>query len=185
MGATLRKLDKTLVLVGLMGCGKSSVGKRLAVRLGVGFVDTDDEIALAAGMSIPEIFDRLGEPAFRDGEVKVITRLLAGPPRVMATGGGAFMAPPVRAEIARKGVSVWLRADLETLWGRVKGKPGRPLLQADNPKQVLARLMAERYALYANADIVVDSHADNSHEAVVDDILRALAEYNASRGNKT
>ncbi|MCF6272493.1 MAG: shikimate kinase [Rhodobacteraceae bacterium] len=175
----MRKLDKTLVLVGLMGCGKSSVGKRLAARLGVGFVDTDDEIVQAAGMPIPEIFQRLGEPAFRDGEAKVISRLLEGAPGVMATGGGAFMAPMVRAEIERVGISVWLRADLDTLWERVRGKSGRPLLETENPKNVLAELMAARYPQYAAADIVIDSHMDNSHETVVDDIMRALAGFNA------
>ncbi len=174
MGSAARKISKPLVLVGLMGCGKSSVGRRLAARLGVGFVDTDDEIAKAAGMSIPEIFSELGERAFRDGEVKVISRLLAGPPKVMATGGGAFISPLVRAEIERVGTSVWLRGDLETLWGRVAGKPGRPLLDRENPKQVLAELMAARYPIYAMADITVDTKAENSHDVVVNDIISGL-----------
>ncbi len=175
MSSAALEITKPLVLVGLMGCGKSSVGRRLAARLGVGFVDTDDEIARAAGMSIPEIFAELGEAAFREGEVKVITRLLAGAPKVMATGGGAFISPLVRAEIERVGTSVWLRGDLETLWGRVEGKPGRPLLEAENPKQVLADLMAARYPIYEAADITVDTKANNTHEVVVDDILKALA----------
>jgi len=182
MSSASRKLDKTLVLVGLMGCGKSSVGRRLANALGVGFVDTDDEIVAAAGMSIPEIFERFGEPGFRDGEAKVISRLLSEPPRVMATGGGAFMSPLVRAEVARVGTSVWLRADLETLWGRVAGKPGRPLLDQDNPKQVLADLMAARYPVYGTADIIVDTRADNSHEVVVKDILQKLGAYSGKIG---
>ena len=175
MSRAALEIDKPVVLVGLMGCGKSSVGRRLALRLGVGFADTDDEIVKAAGMSIPEIFSELGEAAFRDGEIKVISRLLDGPPKVMATGGGAFISPLVRAEIERVGTSVWLRGDLETLWGRVAGKSGRPLLEADNPKQVLADLMAARYPIYETADITVDTKANNTHEVVVDDILKALA----------
>ncbi len=175
MSSAALKIDKPIVLVGLMGCGKSSVGRRLAATLGVDFVDTDDEIVKAAGMSIPEIFSELGEAAFRDGEIKVITRLLAGAPKVMATGGGAFMSPMVRAEIARVGTSVWLRGDLETLWGRVAGKPGRPLLDGENPKQVLAALMKARYPVYKTADITVETKATNTHEVVVDDILQALA----------
>jgi len=175
MSSAARKINKPIVLVGLMGCGKSSVGRRLAGALGVGFVDTDDEIVKAAGMSIPEIFSELGEAAFRNGEVKVISRLLAGAPKVMATGGGAFMSPLVRREIERVGTSVWLRGSLETLWGRVEGKPGRPLLEAENPKQVLAALMAARYPIYETADITVETKATNTHEVVVNDILNALA----------
>lgn len=174
MGSAPRTIEKPLVLVGLMGCGKSSVGRRLAARLGVDFVDTDDEIVKAAGMTIPEIFSQLGEQAFRDGEVKVISRLLSGPPKVMATGGGAFISPLVRAEVERVGTSIWLRAELETLWGRVAGKPGRPLLEAENPKQVLADLMKRRYPIYETANIIVDTRANNSHEVVVEDIIQAL-----------
>lgn len=175
MSSALRKISKPIVLVGLMGCGKSSVGRRLAAQLGLEFVDTDDEIAKAAGMNIPEIFAELGEAAFRDGEIKVITRLLTGAPKVMATGGGAFISPLVRAEIERVATSIWLRGSLDTLWGRVEGKTGRPLLNTDNPKQVLASLMDARYPTYALADITVDTHADNTHEVVVDDIINALA----------
>jgi len=175
MSSATRKIEKPVVLVGLMGCGKSSVGRRLALRLGVGFVDTDDEIVKAAGMSIPEIFAELGEAAFRDGEIKVITRLMSGPPKVIATGGGAFISPLVRAEVARVGTSVWLRGDLETLWERVADKPGRPLLDTEHPKQVLADLMAARYPIYELADITVATKASNSHEVVVDGILNALA----------
>ncbi len=174
MSSRAPEIAKPLVLVGLMGCGKSSVGRRLATRLGVEFVDTDDEIVKAAGMSIPEIFSELGEAAFRDGEIKVISRLLAGPPKVVATGGGAFISPLVRAEVARVGTSVWLRGDLETLWGRVEGKAGRPLLEAENPKQVLADLMAARYPVYEMADITVETKANNTHEVVVDNIITAL-----------
>ncbi len=175
------KLDKTLVLVGLMGCGKSSVGRRLAQRLGVEFVDTDDEIVLSAGMEIPEIFARLGEAAFRDGEVKVISRLLAEKPKIMATGGGAFISPLVRAEVERVAISIWLRADLDTLWGRVKGKPGRPLLAGDDARSVLERLMKARYPIYATADIIIDTHAENSHETVVEDILKGLEDFAAQK----
>ncbi len=175
MSSATRKIEKPVVLVGLMGCGKSSVGRRLAQRLGVGFVDTDDEIVKAAGMSIPEIFAELGEAAFRVGEIKVISRLMSGPPKVIATGGGAFISPLVRDEVARVGTSVWLRGDLDTLWERVEGKPGRPLLDTENPKQVLADLMEARYPVYELADITVDTKASNTHEVVVDDILNALA----------
>ena len=185
MSTASRKLDKTLVLVGLMGCGKSSVGRRLANALKVGFVDTDDEIEQAAGMSIPEIFERFGEAGFRDGEVKVISRLLSEPPRVMATGGGAFISPLVREAVAQVGTSIWLRGDLETLWERVAGKPGRPLLENDNPKQVLADLMAARYPIYGEADIIVDTHADNSHEVVVKDILKKLDAYTQRNNEDT
>ncbi len=174
MSSAAPEIAKPLVLVGLMGCGKSSVGRRLAARLGVSFVDTDDEIVKAAGMSIPEIFSELGEVAFREGEIKVISRLLAGAPKVVATGGGAFISPLVRAEIERVGTSIWLRGNLETLWSRVEGKSGRPLLDAENPKQVLAGLMAARYPVYALADITVETHVNNSHDVVVDDIIKAL-----------
>lgn len=174
MSSVAPEITKPLVLVGLMGCGKSSVGRRLAARLGLSFVDTDDEIIAAAGMSIPEIFSELGESAFREGEIKVISRLLSGAPKVMATGGGAFISPMVRREIERVGISIWLRGDLETLWSRVEGKTGRPLLSTDNPKQVLADLMAVRYPDYALADITVETKANNSHDVVVDDIIKAL-----------
>jgi len=184
MGNASRKLDKTLVLVGLMGCGKSSVGRRLAQRLGVEFVDTDDEIAEAAGMSIPEIFERFGEKGFRDGEVKVISRLLSGRPNVMATGGGAFMSPLVRAEVERVGTSIWIRADLNTLWGRVRGKPGRPLLEAENPKQILSNLMDERYPIYGTADVIVESRAENGHETVVNDILKGLDDFSSRQSEE-
>ncbi|MBL1437816.1 MAG: shikimate kinase [Rhodobacteraceae bacterium] len=175
MSSVAPEITKPLVLVGLMGCGKSSVGRRLAARLGLAFVDTDDEIIKAAGMSIPEIFSELGEDAFRDGEIKVISRLLSGAPKVVATGGGAFISPMVRREIERVGTSVWLRGDLETLWSRVEGKSGRPLLNTENPKQVLADLMAVRYPDYALANITVETHAENTHDVVVDDIIKALA----------
>ncbi|WP_297970017.1 shikimate kinase, partial [uncultured Amaricoccus sp.] len=137
-------LNRTLVLVGLMGAGKTSVGKRLAALLGVPFTDSDAEIVAAAGMSIPEIFASLGEPAFRDGERRVIARLLSDSPRVLATGGGAFIEPRTRAEIRAQATSVWLRADLDLLWDRVRDRPGRPLLAAPDPRAVLADLDRRR-----------------------------------------
>ena len=168
------RLTKTVVLVGLMGAGKSTVGRRLAEALGVGFVDSDDEIETAAGMKIPDIFERFGEDHFRDGENKVIARLLTDEPRVLATGGGAYMSDVNRAEIAAHGVSVWIKADLETLWERVQGKPGRPLLQRDDAKDVLSGLVNTRYPTYATADITVHSQHGQPHEKVVKSIISAL-----------
>ncbi|TVR81596.1 MAG: shikimate kinase [Rhodospirillales bacterium] len=149
---------RQIVLIGLMGAGKSSVGRRLAKHLGISFVDADDEIARAAGCTIPEIFARFGEPAFRDGERRVIARLLAGGERVLATGGGAFMNAETRARIRANGVSVWLRADLETLVQRTAPRSERrPLLQGRDVRPILEALMAERYPVYAEADVVVDT----------------------------
>jgi shikimate kinase len=171
------RLARTLVLVGLMGAGKTSVGKRLAALLGVGFIDSDAEIVAAAGMSIPEIFATLGEPAFRDGERRVIARLLSEGPCVLATGGGAFIEPRTRAEIKRRATSVWLRADLDLLWDRVRDRPGRPLLQAPDPRAVLADLERRRSPIYAEADVVVDSRRGVSHETMARAILAAVAAY--------
>jgi shikimate kinase len=171
------RLTRALVLVGLMGAGKTSVGKRLANLLQVPFVDSDTEIVEAAGMSIPEIFASLGEPAFRDGERRVIARLLAGPPGVLATGGGAFIEPRTRAEIKARATSVWLRADLALLWDRVRDRPGRPLLQASNPRAVLADLDRRRAPVYAEADVTVDSRRGASHETMARAIVRAVAAY--------
>jgi shikimate kinase len=170
-------LARTLVLVGLMGAGKTSVGKRLAALLGVGFTDSDAEIVAAAGMTIPEIFATLGEPAFRDGERRVIARLLSEPPGVLATGGGAFIEPRTRAEIKRHATSVWLRADLDLLWDRVRDRPGRPLLQAADPRAVLADLERRRSPIYAEADVVVDSRRGASHETMARAILAAIEAY--------
>ncbi|HRO11611.1 MAG TPA: shikimate kinase [Amaricoccus sp.] len=167
-------LNRTLVLVGLMGAGKTSVGKRLAALLGVPFTDSDAEIVAAAGMSIPEIFASLGEPAFRDGERRVIARLLSDSPRVLATGGGAFIEPRTRAEIRAQATSVWLRADLDLLWDRVRDRPGRPLLAAPDPRAVLADLDRRRSPVYAEADVVVDSRRGASHEAMAREIIAAV-----------
>jgi len=168
------RLVRTLVLVGLMGAGKTSVGKRLATLLGVPFTDSDAEIAAAAGMTIPEIFATLGEPAFRDGERRVIARLLAERPGVLATGGGAFIEPRTRAEIKAHATSVWIRADLALLWDRVRDRPGRPLLQAQDPRGVLQDLLERRSPVYAEADVVVDSRRGASHEAMAREILAAV-----------
>ena len=169
------RLLRTLVLVGLMGAGKTSVGKRLAGLLGVGFTDSDHEIVEAAGMSIPEIFASLGEPAFRDGERRVIARLLADRPMVLATGGGAFVEPRTRAEIRARATSVWIRADLDLLWDRVRDRPGRPLLQAPDPRAVLADLARRRSPVYAEADVTVDSRRGASHEAMARAIIGAVS----------
>jgi shikimate kinase len=176
------RLARTLVLVGLMGAGKTSVGKRLATLLGVPFTDSDVEIATAAGMSIPEIFATLGEPAFRDGERRVIARLLAERPGVLATGGGAFIEPRTRAEIKERATSVWIRADLDLLWDRVRDRPGRPLLQAPDPRGVLEDLSRSRSPIYAEADVTVDSRRGASHEAMAREIIAAVAAYDRGHG---
>lgn len=173
--AALPRLDRSVVLVGLMGAGKTSIGRRLAVRLGLPFVDADQEIERAAGCSVEDYFARFGEAAFREGERRVIARLLDESPRVIATGGGAFMDESTRTAIARRGCSVWLKADLETLCRRVKRRNNRPLLKRGDPRQVLAELMERRYPVYASADVVVESR-DGPHETVVEDVVRALQE---------
>lgn len=180
-GTDIPRLRRPLVLVGLMGAGKTSVGKRLAQMLGVAFVDSDSEIERAAGMTIPEIFARLGEPAFRDGERRVISRLLTERPGVLATGGGAFVDARTREAIAAHATSVWLRADLGLLWDRVRDRPGRPLLQAPNPRQVLSDLLDRRYPVYAEADVIVDSRRGGSHEWMAREIVRAVRGWDAGR----
>jgi len=175
----LEGLDRSIVLVGLMGAGKSSIGKRLAQRLALPFIDADQEIESAAGCSIPDFFERYGEAAFRDGERRVIARLLQGPVQVLATGGGAFMDPQTRHEVATHGISVWLRADLAVLEKRVARRNDRPLLLAGEPRRILQELMDRRYPVYATADITVDS-GENPHEAVVDRIIDELAAFLAA-----
>ena len=151
------RLPRTVALIGLMGAGKSVIGRRLAACVKVPFIDADSEIEKAAQCSIAEIFERFGEAAFREGETKVITRLLTGPPCILATGGGAFMSEETRANISAHAVSLWLRADLETLVHRTAGRSHRPLLNgAESPRTVLDRLMQLRYPVYAQADVVVD-----------------------------
>jgi shikimate kinase len=165
--------NHTLVLVGLMGAGKSSVGRRLALTLALPFFDADEEVERAARRSIPEIFADLGEAAFRDGERRVIARLLEGPPHVLATGGGAFMNPDTRALIARKAVSIWLKADIDVLVRRVGRKNDRPLLRGRDPRETLEALAAERYPTYAQADITIDS-VEGPHAVTVQAIIAAL-----------
>jgi len=161
-----------------MGSGKSSVGKRLAQVLDLPFRDADDEVETAAGRSIPEIFDQLGEPAFRDGERRVIARLLEGPPIVLATGGGAFMNAETRELIKTRSVSVWLKADLPILAKRVARKESRPLLTGKDPMAVLTEQAAVRYPAYAQADITVET-GDTAHQVSVDQVVRALTDWQA------
>ena len=167
--------DHCIVLIGMMGSGKSAIGQRLAARLGLKFVDADAEIVAAARMSIPEIFAKYGEGYFRDGERRVMLRLLNNGPMVLATGGGAFLDPRTRRRIAERGVSIWFDADHETLLRRVRRKSDRPLLQTADPAATLRRLMDERYPVYAHADIRVVSR-DTPQDAMVDETLEALAE---------
>lgn len=169
-------VDRPLVLVGLMGAGKSCIGRRLAQRLGLPFVDADREIEQAAGCTIPEIFARHGEQAFRDGERRVILRLLESPPFVLATGGGAFIDPGTRAVIRQKAISIWLRADLDLLAKRTARRNDRPLLQVEDPRAKLAELMVSRYPIYAEADIVVDSQ-DGPPDATLEQVLAALTNH--------
>lgn len=156
-----------------MGAGKSSVGRRLAARLGVPFRDADSEIEAAAGCTISEIFERFGEANFRDGERRVIARLLAEPAHVLATGGGAFIDPATRAKIKADALSVWLRAPVELLLARVQRRETRPLLRQGDPKEILEKLLAERAPLYAEADLALDSE-DGPHAAAVERIVAAL-----------
>jgi shikimate kinase len=164
---------RTIVLVGLMGAGKSTVGRRLAARLGLPFKDADHEIEAAAGMSIPDIFSVFGEAYFRDGERRVIARLLQEGPIVLATGGGAFMNPETRARIAEAGISIWLRADLEVLMRRVRKRAHRPLLQNPDPEGTMRRLIDLRYPVYALADLTIESR-ETPHDRVVHDVLQGL-----------
>jgi shikimate kinase len=164
---------RSLVLVGMMGAGKSSVGRRLAARLSVPFIDADAEIEKAAGMTITEIFAAHGEPYFRAGETRVIARLLESGPQVLATGGGAFMNVETRSAIRAKGISVWLRATLEVLNRRIKRRGDRPLLKGADPAETLRRLLEERDPVYAEADLTVESR-DVPHETIVDEILAGL-----------
>jgi shikimate kinase len=167
---------RSIVLVGMMGAGKSSIGRRLASDLNLPFVDADTEIESAAGMSIPEIFEAHGEPYFRSGEARVIARLLESGPQVLASGGGAFINPQTRALIRTRGISVWLKADLDVLLRRIKRRSDRPLLKTDDPERTLQRLIDERYPIYAEADVTIHSR-DVSHEAIVADIIAGLAEW--------
>ena len=168
-------VDRPIVLVGLMGAGKTTIGRRLAAVLGLPFLDADEEIERAAGLPIAEIFARHGEPDFRRGERRVIERLLQGPLHVLATGGGAFMDTETRALLRAQATSVWLRADLDVLLRRVEKRDNRPLLRQGNPREIMARLMTERYPVYAEADLTVDSN-NGPHGAAVLHVLQALAQ---------
>ena len=164
---------RSLVLVGMMGAGKSTIGRRLAARLAMRFVDADAEIELAAGMSIPEIFEIHGEPHFRDGEARVIARLLSGGPLVLATGGGAVLREETRARLSERAVSIWLKADAEVILRRVRRRTDRPLLQTADPAAMIGRLIAERDPVYQLADVTVASR-DVPYERIVDECIGLL-----------
>ena len=168
--------ERPIVLVGLMGAGKTSVGRRLAEKLGIPFVDADHEIEAAAGKPIKEIFADHGEAYFREGERRVIQRLIGNGAQVLATGGGAFMNDETRARIKAQGVSVWLKAPLPLLMKRVAKRQDRPLLQAEDPEAVMRALMEKRYPIYALADVAVESR-DVQHGQMVNDVIRALAQW--------
>lgn len=167
---------RPIVLVGLMGAGKTSVGRRLAEKLGIPFIDADHEIEAAAGKPIKEIFADHGEAYFREGERRVIQRLIGNGAQVLATGGGAYMNEETRQRIKEHGISVWLRASLPILMKRVAKRSDRPLLQADNPEAVMRGLMEQRYPVYALADVTVESR-DVQHGQMVNDVIRALAQW--------
>jgi shikimate kinase len=175
-----KAIGSSIVLVGLMGAGKSCIGRRLAARLGQPFTDADAEIEAAAGCSIEEIFEHHGEAAFRDGERRVIARLLRGPRQVLATGGGAYMDPRTRAEIRDHAISVWLRADLDLLHRRTSRRDTRPLLKRGDPQEILHRLMTERYPVYAEADVTVVSN-DGPPDATVERVYQGIEAYLAER----
>lgn len=166
--AVVRALGgRSIVLVGMMGAGKSSIGRRLASRLGIPFIDADTEIESAAGMTIPEIFEKHGEPYFRAGEARVIARLLDNGPQVLATGGGAVMDPQTRALIGQKGISIWLKADIDVLLKRTKRRNDRPLVEK------IKDLLPAREPIYAQADIIIQSR-DEPHDAIIDEIMGEL-----------
>lgn len=168
------RLHKTVVMVGMMGAGKTAVGGELARRLGVPFLDSDHEIEKAADRTIAEIFARDGEAFFRDREAEVIARLLAGAPCVLSVGGGAYLRAETRMRITELGVAIWIKADLDLLWSRVRHKTTRPLLRTENPYQTLSNLLAARAPVYALADLVVETRAEYSIEATTGQILKAL-----------
>lgn len=175
---------RSVVLVGMMGAGKSSIGRRLAARLAVPFVDADTEIEAAHRMTIPEIFDTYGEPYFRAGEARVIARLLDGGPQVLATGGGSFMNAETRAAIRAKALSFWLKAEFEVLLRRVKRRTDRPMLKTADPEETLKQLIAERYPVYALADATIVSR-DAPHEKIVEEIMDELVRLVGVRPGQT
>lgn len=176
--------QRPVVLVGLMGAGKTSVGRRLAEKLSVPFVDADHEIEAAAGKSIKEIFADHGEPYFREGERRVIQRLIANGAQVLATGGGAYMNDETRQRIQENGISVWLKASLPILMKRVMKRQDRPLLQSEDPEAVMRGLIDKRYPVYALADVTVESR-DVQHGQMVNDVVRALAQWDGWDKKKT
>ena len=174
---------RSIVLVGMMGAGKSTIGRRLAARLRLPFLDADAEIETAAGMSIPDIFESHGEPHFRDGEARVIARLLETGPSILATGGGAFMREETRNRIRDKAVSIWLKADADTILKRVKRRVDRPLLQTADPAATIGRLIDERHPVYQLADITIASR-EVLHEKIVEECIVALHDWLCA-GNQT
>lgn len=172
-------LRRTVALIGLMGAGKTSVGRRLAQELGLPFVDADTEIESAAGQSIEEIFERHGEAFFRDGERRVIARLLDGPPHVLATGGGAFMDPSTRALLKERAITIWIKADIDILLARVARRNHRPLLKRGDKRTILEKLMAERHPVYAEATLTIDS-SDGPPEETITAIMARLEDYLAA-----
>ncbi len=164
---------RSVVLVGMMGAGKSTIGRRLSARLRLPFLDADTEIEAAAGMSIPDIFETRGEPQFRDGEARVIARLLDSGPAVLATGGGAFMREETRGRIGAKAVSIWLKADADIIMRRVRRRADRPLLQTPDPAATVGRLMSEREPVYQRADLTIWSR-EVPHEKIVDECIEGL-----------
>ncbi|MGL1920588.1 MAG: shikimate kinase [Hyphomicrobiales bacterium] len=167
---------QSIVLIGLMGAGKTTLGRRLAKHLDLPFKDADHEIEAAAGMDVPEFFATFGEDKFRDGEEKVISRLLDSGPQILATGGGAYMREATRNNIKEKGISIWLRGDLELLMDRIALRQTRPLLQVDNPKEVMQKLIDERYPIYAQADVTIDT-IDAPHNVMIDKLLKEMVAY--------
>ena len=172
------KLNRTVALVGMMGAGKSSIGRRLAARMGVVFRDADSEIETAAGCTISEIFEHYGESAFRDGERKVIARLLGEPPHILATGGGAFIDPATHDRLKQQAVTIWLKAPVELLLARTRRRDTRPLLRSGDPRATLERLLRDRAPIYEQADFTIDSE-DGPHSAVVERVTAMLSECGA------
>ncbi len=170
------RLHKTVAMVGMMGAGKTAVGRALAARLDVPFLDSDTEIEAASNLSVPEIFSRFGEPFFREKEARVISRLLDGDPCILSTGGGAFLAEGNRAAVTQRGLSLWLDADVDLLWSRVKHKSTRPLLMTDNPRATLEEIFDARVPTYAQADLSVKSAPGLSIEEMVDRVLATLTQ---------
>lgn len=178
--------NRHVVLIGLMGAGKTSIGRLMAKRLKTTFTDADTEIEKAAGLTISEIFRIHGEQAFRDGERRIIARLLDAPAGVLATGGGAFMDAGTRALIRERGISVWLRADVETLYQRTRRRTGRPLLNNEDPLGTLERLAQIRYPIYAEADITIDTGTEKPRETtdrIIEELIAMATQFDAARTN--